>query len=273
MSPFADMRMGRHGTAADSTAPVRPPSGRRGRRSQVLVASLALISASIATFVGLYSSAVHKTPALVLVRSVAQGQPITRADLGAADVAVSAGVGFIPASDASIIAGKRAVAAMPSGSLLTTADLTGSPAIGTGDAVVGIALKQGSFPASGLSPGDHVLIVQTAGPGTVIAAPSTGVATATGGALVTGPAGTGSSSAGGGATGTGVLVPSASVFAVATPGVNSSGGYSLLVSVEVPSSMAAPVATAAAAGQVSLVLLAGSPSASTMTSFPTPVSP
>jgi len=277
VSPVAGALTRRRDPGSDGFAPIRPPTGRRDRRSLVLVASLALVCASIAAFVGLYSSADHKTPAVVLVRSLAQGQPITQADLGEADVAVSAGVGFIPVSQASMLAGKRAVAAIPSGSLLTMADVTGAPAIGPSDAVVGIALKQGAFPASGLSPGDLVMVVQTAGPGTVIAAPSTGVATATGGALAAGSSGTvtvtgtgtgtatgtgtgtGTGSVGGGAVGTGVLIPSASVVAVASPGGTSSGGYSLLVSIEVLSSTAADVATAATAGQVSLVLLPRSP--------------
>ena len=54
---------------------------------------------------------------------------------------------------------------------------------------------------------------------------------------------------------TGVLVPEAAVFDVTTPGANSGGTVSELVSVEVPTTLAAAVSTAAAADQVSLVLL------------------
>jgi hypothetical protein len=52
-----------------------------------------------------------------------------------------------------------------------------------------------------------------------------------------------------------VLIPRAAVFGVDLPSANSSSGTSLLVSVEVPQAVAADVATAAAADQVSLVLL------------------
>ena len=52
-----------------------------------------------------------------------------------------------------------------------------------------------------------------------------------------------------------MLVPQANVFDVETPSASTGTNASLLVSVEVSSTLAATVATAAAADQVSLVLL------------------
>jgi len=239
-----------------------------------LVASVALVGASIAGFASVYSAADRKTPAVVLVRAVGQGQRISSADIGEAEVAVSPGVDYIPLSEVSTVTGKRAVAAMPAGSLVTPADLTGAPAIAGGDAVVGVALKDGAYPASGLSPGDRVLVVQTAAPGMSVAAPagdasttSSGVAsTASSGVasvppLVSGPTTAVSGVAVGGVSGgdTGILVPQASVFAVTAPATSSSGGATLLVSLEVPSAVAAQVAAASVAGQVGLVLLPRDP--------------
>ncbi|HVC66683.1 MAG TPA: hypothetical protein VND44_03740 [Acidimicrobiales bacterium] len=246
------------------------------------MASVALVGASIAGFASVYSAADRKTPAVVLIRAVGQGQRISSADIGEAEVAVSPGVDFIPLSQVSIVAGKRAVAAMPAGSLVTPADLTGAPAIAGGDAVVGVALKDGTYPASGLSPGDRVLVVQTAAPGMSVAAPpgdtsaappgdtsaaSSGVASAASSGVASvpplagGPTTAVSGVAVGGVSGgdTGILVPQASVFAVTVPGTSSSGGATLLVSLEVPSAVAAQVATASAAGQVGLVLLPRGP--------------
>ncbi len=220
----------------------------------MLVASVALVGASIAGFASIYSAADRKTPAVVLVRAVRQGQLITSADLGEAQVAVSPGVDYIPLSQVSVVSGKRAVAAMPAGSLLTVGELTGAPAIASGDAVVGLALKDGSYPASGLSPGDQVLVVQTAAPGTSVAAPS-GVSSAPTGAIGPTPGASEVTSGGVVGTDTGILVPQASVFAVTAPGTSSSGGATVLVSLEVPSALAPQVAAASAAGQVGLVLL------------------
>lgn len=238
---------------------------------------MALVGASIAGFASIYSAADHKVPAIVVVRPVAQGQLLTSADLGEAEVSVSDGVGYVPVDEANLVSGKRASAAIPSGSLLTMGDLTGAPAIAAGDAVVGIALKDGFYPASGVSPGDQVMVVQTAAPGSVVAVPPTGSASPTS----TTPLTTGSdvtisgTSATGTATDSVVLVQQADIFAVAAP-TESSGTYSLLVSIEVSESVAAEVTTAATAGQVGIVLLpqgGGTPSSTPAASAATTGSP
>ncbi|HEY4947157.1 MAG TPA: hypothetical protein VII19_04610, partial [Acidimicrobiales bacterium] len=144
----------------------------------------------------------------------------------------------IPASSASLLAGKRAAVTIPAGSLLTLGDVTGSTPIAAGDAVVGMALKDGQFPSTGVESGDQVMIVQTASPGAPLTA-----------------TGTGAASQGIGGSTSGVLVPLATVFNVGPPAASSTTSASLLVSVEVSTTLAAAVSTAASAGQVSLVLL------------------
>jgi hypothetical protein len=229
---------------------VRPPTGGRDRRALVAVSSLVVICASVAAFAGLYSSAGHKTAAVVVERALVQGQPVTAAQLGQADVSVSSGVAFIPVADASTVLGKRAATAVPAGSLLTPGDLTSAPTVAAGSAVVGLALKDGQFPASGVVPGETVMIVQTATPGSPLSAPVTGSPTSTSGSA----SGVGTTVFSG--SGTGVLVARATVYSASAPSANASGGFAVLVSVEVLSAIAPDVATAASAGQVSLVLLA-----------------
>ena len=233
---------------AAEAPPIRPPTGGRDRRALVAVASLVVICASVATFANLYSSAGNKTAAVVVDQALVQGQPVTAAQLGRADISVSSGVAYIPLAEASTIVGKRAATAVPAGSLLTPGDLTSAPSLAAGSAVVGLALKEGQFPASGLVPGEQVMIVQTATPGSPLTAPVTGSPTSV--------VGSGSGSAVLSGSGTGVLEAKATVFAVSAPSTNASGGFSVLVSVEVPSDIAPDVATASSAGQVSLVLLA-----------------
>jgi SAF domain len=202
------------------------------------VASAVVVFASIAAFATIYSSANHQVEALIVTTTIEQGQPITASQLGQSGVAISGGVVAIPVSDASELSGKRAAVTIPAGSLLTPADVTSSQPIASGDAVVGMALKAGQLPAAGVSPGDQVMIVETASPGSPV--------TTTGSA---------DSSSGASGASTGVLVAQASVFDVTTPPANASGTVSELVSVEVPSTLAAAVSTAAASGDVSLVLL------------------
>jgi hypothetical protein len=169
--------------------------------------------------------------------------------LGQADISLSSGVAFIPVADGSTLVGKRAASAIPAGSLLTPGDLSAAPALPVGSAVVGLALKDGQFPASGLAPGDQVMVVQTAIPGSPLSAPVTGSSQST----ATSASGTGSTVLSGSATG--VLVAQATVATESAPSANASGGFAVLVSVDVPSSIAPDVATAASAGQVSLVIL------------------
>ncbi len=247
-------------TRSDESAPpaLRPPSGGRDRRTIVAIASLVVICASVAAFASLYSSAGHKISVVVVEQALVQGQPVSAAQLGRADVSVSSGVGYIPVGEASIILGKRAASAVPAGSLLTPGDLTSAPSMAAGSAVVGLALKAGQFPASGLVPGQQVMIVQTATPGSPLSAPVSGSPTAASSATSTTAPASGSGTTVFSGSGTGVLVAQATVFSLAAPSTSAGGAFALLVSVEVSSAIAPDVATASSAGQGSLVLLAQS---------------
>jgi len=197
-----------------------------------------LVFASIAGFAELYSSANHQVSVLIVTDTIDQGQRITGSDLGQTSAQISGGVNPIATADAPALVGERAAVTIPAGTLLTAGDITDSPPITAGDAVVGLELKAGQLPASGLGPGDQVMIVQTANPGTPLSSPSSAAD----------PGNDAGQS-------TGVLVPQATVFDVESPSPSSSPTASLLVSVEVSSTVAAGVSLAANADQVSLVLL------------------
>ena len=203
------------------------------------MASIVVVCASIAIFAETYASTNHEAAAIVVTETIQQGQVIRGSDLGQASVAVTGGVVPIPVSDASELSGKRAAVTIPAGSLLVTGDVTGTRSISAGDAVVGMALKAGQLPASGVEPGDPVMIVETASSASALDS----------------SASVGASSSGPGSS-TGVLVPEATVYDVDSPPADSSSGASELVSVEVSGTLAAAVTTAAATGQVSLALLA-----------------
>ncbi len=235
---------------ADTTTVARLP-GPRARRPLLAVASALLVFVSIAGFADLYASADRHVSVLVVTRTIEQGQQISDGDLSAANVDVSGGATPIPVSDASQLSGERAAVTIPAGSLLIGNDLTNSPSIPAGDAVVGLALKAGELPAAGVEPGDQVMIVQTAQAGTALGG--------TAGTGVTGQSSDGSEpgSEGSGVP-TGVLVPQADVFDVQSPPADASSDILQLVSVEVSSTVAAAVTTAANADQLSLVLLPAS---------------
>lgn len=221
-------------TREPRTEPNRLPAPVRIRRPILAIASIAVVFASVAVFVSIYSRASHQVAVIAITRSVQPGERITVNDLGSANVVVSGTVAPVPVSQAQDIVGQFAAVALVPGSLLTMADVSNVHPLASGDAVVGIALKDGQLPSAGVEPGDQVMVVQTGTPGTP--APST------------------STASGGANSSTGVLVPSARVYGVASPPLNSSGA-SELVSIEVSSTVAAEVSVAAAADQVSLVLL------------------
>jgi hypothetical protein len=239
------------GDMRGSVAPERPVLTRpRNKRPLIAVASVVVVVMSVAAFMSIYSSARRQVQVLVVTNTIEKGRTLSAADLGQVGANVSSGVQLIPVSLAGSLAGRRAAVTIPAGSLLVPGDVTSAPSIPQGDAVVGVALKAGQYPSTGLQSGDQVMVVQTASPGTPL---STGTAS-----------GSASQSASSGASSpTGILVAAAPVFDVTTAGLNAGGGVSELVSVEVPNTLAAAVSTAATADQVSLVLLpdAGNPSA------------
>ena len=227
-----------------STSAARFPTPIRVRRPAMAIMSVTIVFASVAGFASMYSSANRQAPVVIVTRLVPEGQRITRADLGEANAAISGSVTPIPVADASLVTGKRAAVTLPPGSLLTMADVSTSLQIQAGNAVVGVALKDGQLPTSGLDPGENVMVVETASPGESV----TSVATPTPTSSSSSPTGTPGSPVG-------VLVPIASVYDVETPAANSGASATELVSIQISSILAPAVSMAAAAGQVSLVLL------------------
>jgi hypothetical protein len=266
-----------------ATREFRLPANPRRRRPMLAAASAVAVFASVGLFARLYSSADHQASVLVVTRTVQEGQELTAADLGQTPVAVGTGVDSIPVADAPEVLGRVASVTVLSGSLLTLGDVSSVPPIAAGDAVVGLALKQGQLPAGGLGPGDQVMVVETGAPGSPLdsfvgpsssppsssssSSPSSSPSSTSSPSVnsssdVNGSAGEPSiggslsgspSDSGGGASG--VLVPDATVFNTANPGTESSSDATELVSLELAGSVAPAVSAAAAADQVSLVLV------------------
>jgi hypothetical protein len=236
----------RNSTRADNRGPTGPerlvPTRQRNKRPLFAVASAVVVLVSIAAFMTLYSSARREQQVLVVAQTIEKGQTLSMAELGQASVNMTGNVEPIPVSLAGSVTGRRAAVTIPAGSLLVPADITSAPVIPQGYAVVGVALKYGQYPSTGLQSGDHVIVVQTASPGSPLP-------TAAG----SGPSSQSPNSAA--TPSTGVLVADATVFDAASAGANGGSAVSELVSVEIPTTLAAAVSTAAAADQVSLVVL------------------
>ena len=237
----------------------RLPKPNKVRRPVMALASTVLIFASIAIFASLYTSAGHRVPIVAVVRPVHQGQKISSSDLGEATASISGSVQPIPYSAVGSVVGKQAAVGLVPGSILTTGDIATTSRIPAGDAVVGIALKPGQLPSAGVVPGEQVMVVQTGQPGSPAPSLSTSSSTSGAASFPAPSAGSGSSSSQSGSEG--VLVPRAQVYDVASPSAASGGASTQLVSVELAQQLAPAVSVAAAAGQVSIVVLPQGPSA------------
>jgi SAF domain len=211
----------------------RLPKPNKVRRPVMALASTVLVFASIAIFAGLYANAGHRVPVVAVVQPVNQGQQISSSDLGQVEASISGSVHPIPYSAVGSVVGKQAAVALVPGSILTAGDVSSASRLPAGDAIVGIALKPGQLPSAGVVPGEQVMVIQTGLPGSPAPAFSSSTQSNT----------------------VGVLVPRADVYDVAPPSA-ASGQSTQLVSVEVAEQLAPAVSVAAAAGQVSIVVIA-----------------
>ena len=196
----------------------------RRARPLLAAASSVLVLVCGAVFTTAYLRAAHEQSVLALSQDVAQGSVVLSADLTVARVGISGALAPLPASAVGSVLGRRAAVALERGSLLVSGDLVSSGGPPSGQDVVGVALKVGQLPASGVSPGTLVDVVLTGPPG----APVTDASS----------------------LGASVVVSSALVVDEVPP---SSGSDTTIVSVLVPDSSAATVAAASASGQCALI--------------------
>jgi hypothetical protein len=218
--------------------PLRPR-----RRPALAAASLALVVACIAVFTSVYLRAGSQMSVLAIARAVPEGQMLNVGDLTVVRISTTSGIATVPAAEASAVTGRRAAERLQPGTLLATSELVTSYSPPAGEAIVGVALKEGQFPASGVAPGDTVDVILTGSPGSVGS-----------GATVDGPSAGATPSEQPGTVGT-VLVPDASVLEMSASPV-SSGTDGVDVSLLTTSALAPLVANASAAGQVALVIVA-----------------
>jgi hypothetical protein len=185
-----------------------------------------LVVGSALLFATILSRAGSQTRVLVLTRSVEAGHVLVSSDLRAANVTTSSDVATVLASSEASVVGRTTAVPLADGSLLTPNALGSGRALRADEAMVGLALKPGTFP-SGLVAGDHVRVVDTT---------SASSTSGTGAAPRSGSGGT-----------TGVVI---------AIGANTSAADgSAVVSLRLPDGTADGVAQLASADHVSLVLV------------------
>ena len=103
------------------------------------------------------------TAVLAVARSVQVGSTITADDLMVASVPSDPNLSPIAAAQQSQVVGMVAQSPLTRGELLTRAQVGTGSGLKAGELLVALPLKEGQFPARGLTPGQQVLIVPTPG--------------------------------------------------------------------------------------------------------------
>jgi hypothetical protein len=142
---------------ASITAGVPRPLPTRARRPGLIAAAVVLIVGFALTGGLLVSGAGGKTEALVAAGAVPAGHVITSDDVRATSVAGD--VRAIRASDLASVLGQSAAVGLVPGQLLNRDMLTTATVPAPDQAMIGLSLAPGQFPADGLAVGDQVLAV------------------------------------------------------------------------------------------------------------------
>lgn len=154
---------GFNGAARSGSQPIALARLPRRRRPGMIALAIALVGAGILASTAVYSATNHRVPVLAAQAYVPAGALITAADVGTASVSASAGVQVIPASQLRQVVGQVAGTTLHPGMLLTAAELATQRPPGPGQVLVPLPVRPSALPASGLRPGDHVLVVPTPG--------------------------------------------------------------------------------------------------------------
>ncbi len=156
-----------NGRATGHASPRGPAERLRGlprrRRPAMIALAVAMAGAGVLASTAVYERTDRQVPVVVVTAGVPAGAVISAADVATADVSVPSGVHVIPGSQLGQVAGQVAAVTLTPGTLLAPADLTGAQPPGPGQVLVAVPVKPESLPASGLQPGDRVLIVGTPG--------------------------------------------------------------------------------------------------------------
>lgn len=141
--------------------PLRPQ-----RRPRMMALGAALIVVAGLGGVALANNLSNSTEVVALGKDVSRGEAITAQDL--IDVAIpngSTGLDTIPAAQANSLVGKLATSDLHAGTTLSPSSVSTTLGVSSGEALVGVALSPSKVPATDLSDGDSVTLVQVAASG------------------------------------------------------------------------------------------------------------
>ena len=129
----------------------------------MIALAVAMVGAGVVVSAAAYQRADHQVAVVMVTRPVPAGAVVTAADLATTSVTVSPGIRVVPATQIGQVSGEIAAVALRPSTLLAPSELTTAQPPAPGQELVPAAAKPYALPASGLVPGDHVLVIATPG--------------------------------------------------------------------------------------------------------------
>lgn len=147
---------------AATPPPAKAPAPSKPRRDKRLIA-IGVVLAVLCGLAALWAINRAGTPSSVVVitEDVAAGDKITAQDLGTTRVTGGEGLNTVPESQMRSLVGQRSTTDLPAGSLANENAFQSRVTARSGHAIVGVPLKSGQYPSTGLENGDSVRLVIT----------------------------------------------------------------------------------------------------------------
>lgn len=142
---------------ASSGAGVKPPSRIRGPEVALGVLVTALFALGAVLW---HLHSIEKIPALATATKIERGAVVSRTDLRIVYVPAGDGIARLDVDRLDSVVGRVALVDLPAGALVTPSLVADGATIGDGQAIVGLSLDPGAYPAMGLAPGDRVNVVR-----------------------------------------------------------------------------------------------------------------
>jgi Flp pilus assembly protein CpaB len=223
--------VGGNGSSPTGLSTPQLASVARRRSTAAIVLALLCVAGGALAGVIAYKAGSARQSVLAASHALAGGHVLQAGDLRVVDLSTDGGLSFILAADENSLLGRPVGVPVAAGAPLTSGELGSTPAAGPGQAVIGVLCKAGQYPPS-LAPGDTVELVDSSG--------TVGTATSTS------------------PTARPIALPLAAITATVI-GVDSptdTATVGTVISLRLSADDAPSVARAAAAGAISLILIA-----------------
>lgn len=149
----------RRPTNATPVAPALP--ARRSSRRLLLAVVVGVVGALLALYA--YRAAVAREGVVALVRDLPVGSVVQTGDVREVLLPPDSGLATVAWSDVDGVIGLVTTSELRTGQVLTPDSVTAEQVPAPGEAVVGLSVEAGRFPATGLRGADEVLVVLGAG--------------------------------------------------------------------------------------------------------------